>query len=58
MSGMSVSEVMHPLDIHVFAPEEFEEEAHEYLSFAWVIVRQAKLYHWSEAAAARVGFLR
>jgi predicted nucleotidyltransferase len=47
-------EVMHPLDIHVFTPEEFEAEAYEYLSFAWVIVRQARLYHWSEAAAARV----
>lgn len=45
--------VMHPLDIHVFTPEEFEAEAYEYLSFAWVIVRQAKLYHWSETAAAR-----
>lgn len=39
--------VMHPLDVHVFTPEEFEEEAGEQLSFAWVIVRQARLYYWT-----------
>ena len=46
--------VLHPLDIHVFTPREFEETAYEYLSFAWVIVRQARLYHWTEDAKTRV----
>lgn len=43
--------VLHPLDIHVFTPQEFEETAYEMLSFSWVIARQARLYHWNEAAA-------
>jgi uncharacterized protein len=42
--------VLHPLDVHVFTPEEFEEMAHETLSFAWVIVRQARLYHSTNEA--------
>ena len=42
--------VMHPLDIHVFSPEEFEAEAREELSFAWIIARQARLYHWTDDA--------
>ena len=42
--------VLHPLDIHVFTPEEFEEEAYETLSFAWVIARQARVYHAAEEA--------
>jgi predicted nucleotidyltransferase len=42
--------VIHPLDIHVFTPDEFEEAAHERLSFAWVIVRQARVYHVTEEA--------
>jgi predicted nucleotidyltransferase len=46
--------VMHPLDIHVFTPSEFEHSAHELLSFAWVIVRQARIYHWTEEAKRRV----
>ena len=46
--------VLHPLDIHVFTPEEFEAEAYEHLSFAWVIVRQARLYHWTAEARRRV----
>jgi predicted nucleotidyltransferase len=46
--------VAHPIDIHVFTPKEFEETAYEYLSFTWVIVRQAKLYHWMEDAKRRV----
>jgi predicted nucleotidyltransferase len=45
--------VMHPLDPHVFTPDEFEETAYEELSFAWVIARQARLYHWT-ADALRV----
>jgi predicted nucleotidyltransferase len=46
--------VLHPLDIHVFTPAEFEDEAYEYLSFAWVIVRQARLYYHSERAPQAV----
>jgi uncharacterized protein len=46
--------VLHPLDIHVFTPEEFEETAYEALSFAWVIVRQARIYHATEEAKRRV----
>ncbi len=46
--------VMHPLDVHIFTPEEFEESAREELSFAWVIARQARLYHWDRGADARV----
>jgi len=46
--------VLHPLDIHVFTPAEFEETAYEHLSFAWLIARQAKLYHWTEEAHRRV----
>ena len=42
--------VLHPLDIHVFTPAEFEESARERLSFTWVIVRQARLYYWTEHA--------
>jgi uncharacterized protein len=42
--------VMHPLDIHVFTPEEFEETAYQTLSFAWVIARQARIYHATEEA--------
>ena len=37
--------VLHPLDVHVFTPEELEEEAREELSFAWVIVRQARILY-------------
>src|SRR6516225_4122386 len=39
--------VLHPLDIHVFTPEEFEETAYEELSFTWVVARQARLYHFA-----------
>jgi predicted nucleotidyltransferase len=46
--------VLHPLDVHVFTPDEFEETAYEVLSFTWVIARQARLYHWTEAAARLV----
>jgi|ERR1039457_3069647 predicted nucleotidyltransferase len=44
-------DVLHPIDIDVFTAEEFEETAHEYLSFTWVIAEQACLYHWTEEAA-------
>jgi hypothetical protein len=46
--------VLHPLDIHVFTPEEFDETAYEALSFAWVIVRQARIWHSTEEARRRV----
>jgi uncharacterized protein len=46
--------VLHPLDIHVFTPEEFEAEVEEHLSFAWVIVRQAKLFFAADEARRRV----
>jgi|ERR1017187_1331145 predicted nucleotidyltransferase len=42
--------VFHPLDIHVFTAEEFEETVCEELSFTWVIARQARLYHWAKEA--------
>lgn len=46
--------VIHPVDAHVFTPEEFEETAYEELSFTWVIARQARLYYWSHEAAIMV----
>lgn len=44
--------VLHPLDIHVFAPEEFEAEAREEQSFAWVIARQSRVLYASAKADA------
>jgi predicted nucleotidyltransferase len=46
--------VLHPLDVHVFTPEEFEESVYEELSFTWVIAKQARLYHWTEDAVRQV----
>jgi predicted nucleotidyltransferase len=46
--------VMHPLDVHVFTPEEFQGAVDEELSFEWVIARQARVYHWSHEAERRV----
>ena len=46
--------VFHPLDIHVFTPNEFEASVIEELSFAWIIVRQARLYHWTVTAELQV----
>ncbi len=46
--------VMNPLDVHVFTPEEFELEALETLSFAWVIARQARIYLWTDDARERL----
>jgi predicted nucleotidyltransferase len=42
--------VLHPIDAHVFTPEEFEDTVEEVLSFTWVIARQARIYHWSPGA--------
>jgi predicted nucleotidyltransferase len=50
--------VLHPLDVHVFTPGEFEDGVREELSFAWIIVRQARIYHWSASAAHWVPSLR
>jgi predicted nucleotidyltransferase len=47
-------DVLHPLDVLVFTPDEFEDSAHEYQSFTWVIARQARLYHWDPEAGAAV----
>ena len=46
--------LLNPIDIHVFRPEEFEESAHEELSFEWVIVRQARLYYWNDQAKRQI----
>src|SRR5271166_1949675 len=43
--------VFHPMDIRVFTAAEFEETVYQYLSFTWVVARQARLYHWTEEAA-------
>jgi predicted nucleotidyltransferase len=42
--------VLHPLDVHVFTPGEFEETAYQDLSFTWLIARQARLYFWTPEA--------
>lgn len=41
---------LHPVDVVVFTPEEFEEEAYDEGSLTWVIVKQARLYHRTEEA--------
>lgn len=46
--------ILHPVDLHVFAPREFEEAAAEELSFEWVIARQARIYHWGAGALQAV----
>jgi predicted nucleotidyltransferase len=46
--------VLHPVDVQVFTPEEFESTVYERLSFAWVIAGQARLYHWTEEATSLV----
>ena len=42
--------VIHPMDIIVFTAAEFEESVYKYLSFTWVIAKQARLYHWTDEA--------
>jgi predicted nucleotidyltransferase len=42
--------VLYPMDILVYTAEEFEGNVYEHLSFEWVIVRQARLYYWTEEA--------
>jgi predicted nucleotidyltransferase len=46
--------ILHPLDVHVFTPEEFAAEAPEELSFVWIIVRQARILHPTDAKATRL----
>jgi predicted nucleotidyltransferase len=46
--------ILNPLDVHVFTPAEFEEAAHEYQSFPWVIARQARMFYWTEEAVRAV----
>ncbi len=46
--------VLHPLDIHVFTAEGFEESVYEEPSFPWVIARQARLDHLTEDAKRQV----
>jgi hypothetical protein len=43
--------IFHPVDVFVFTPQEFEEAAYEEQSFTWVIVKQARLYRWTEEAS-------
>jgi predicted nucleotidyltransferase len=42
--------VLHPMDVFVFTPQEFEEAAQGEESFAWVIVQQTRLLHWTHEA--------
>jgi predicted nucleotidyltransferase len=42
--------ILFRLDIHVFTPRDYERRALEYMSFEWIIARQAKLYHWRSDA--------
>lgn len=50
--------MLHPFDVHVFTPQEFEDTAYEELSFAWIIVRQARIYHRAAEAEQVVPSLR
>jgi predicted nucleotidyltransferase len=49
--------VLQRVDIQVFSPTEFEEAARERMSFAWIIVRQARIYYWTEEAQRRMPLL-
>ena len=49
---------MHALDVHLFTPEEFEADAPDELSLAWIIVRQARLYYWRSGGTAGSGIAR
>jgi predicted nucleotidyltransferase len=48
--GRLLFATLHPLDVHVFTPQEFEETVNEELSFTWIIARQARVYHWDPGA--------
>jgi predicted nucleotidyltransferase len=47
-------DVIHPLDVLVYSPAEFEESAGKHLSFTWTIARQARLYHCAADAGRLV----
>lgn len=49
-----IFDVIHPVDVQVFNPAEFEESAREYQSFTWIIARQARIYHWAADAEGLV----
>jgi predicted nucleotidyltransferase len=46
--------VFHPVDAHVFTPEDFEAEATQRLSFAWIIARQVQLRYVAPGVMARL----
>lgn len=50
--------VLHPLDVQVFTPEEFEDEAAVTRSFVWIIARQARVLYPTEGAERLVPALR
>jgi predicted nucleotidyltransferase len=41
---------LYPVDAPVYTPREFEDAAHQEMSFPWVIARQARIYHWTADA--------
>ncbi len=50
--------VLHPMDIHVFTPQEIEAALDEYLSFGWIVAHQAIYLHVApeaEALVAKIG---
>jgi predicted nucleotidyltransferase len=47
-------DVLHPLDVLVYSPAEFEESAAKHLSFTWTIARQARLYYRAADAGSLV----
>jgi predicted nucleotidyltransferase len=42
--------ILHPLDVQVFTPEEFQQSVNEQYSFICNITRQVRIYHWSSGA--------
>jgi predicted nucleotidyltransferase len=46
--------ILHPIDIQVFTPEEFEDSVYEAHSFTWIIVQQVRIYHWTSEAEEAV----
>ena len=46
--------ILHPIDIQVFTPEEFEDSVYEVHSFTWIIVQQVRIYHWTSEAEEAV----
>ena len=41
--------ILHPVDVQVFTPEEFEAESQEEHSFTYTVARQAKILYRKEA---------